>query len=669
MSYVARSTQQPPPQQAPFDTSAKKKFGKNLNKLTKPPQPATDSGSRHNANSRNGLLLLSTKRQPTASTGGILSTKSGPSVPAKPLPSLGLQNQSSPSTHDALLGAVVGASRTEANQHDAWGVADKPKGSEPPDDHAPAMDSSRSPSNTPGGDVATPRQESLVDSVPTHNPELPSSNWDEYGGRNVRPAGSSNLYTPDSATPGQDQAFGDASMRATGTSSRTEDGHRVRDMEDRMSGAGEYSRQANGATARALFDPKRSNRSHDDDAGVPDPVVPSDTKVDGRQPIQLVSYDDRDRGERGNAAGPRMLYDPKSGAMVAVSSRDDGVNARGGRKDRTKKAKNPREKEVKGDLDGIKGGPRKVKRDKRGEVVSPSKVDARKGKFSSARQFPRSTGVLYSRDAKGSFVSVDGCDGDLGYGAHSVPGGRIKNSDAFADYLENKRNAGAEEAPEGLHTSTTDAKLQASEDEMATLQTGFALPEPVLEVKFDWLKPSDKIELVTGVDDSPTLQATAKAWAPSQAALAAAAAHVDQEPSSDQEGPKPTPTDTSDDYEDDGAFGLGFDPTLNMNSVMESPADLANGLDTVDLTSLSLQSAFNASPQTNNIFAFGTGSTWGSSDAGGSSGNWAIPASSNPAAGFLSLPAGNAWGGVPGLGGSALSTTPLNQENAGATGD
>ena len=43
-------------------------------------------------------------------------------------------------------------------------------------------------------------------------------------------------------------------------------------------------------------------------------------------------------------------------------------------------------------------------------------------------------------------------------------------------------------------------------------------------VQLDWLKPNEKIELVTGMDDeSPTLRVTAREWAPSQAALTAAA--------------------------------------------------------------------------------------------------------------------------------------------------
>mmetsp|Transcript_26975 Transcript_26975/g.34358 ORF Transcript_26975/g.34358 Transcript_26975/m.34358 type:complete len:169 (+) Transcript_26975:1426-1932(+) len=56
--------------------------------------------------------------------------------------------------------------------------------------------------------------------------------------------------------------------------------------------------------------------------------------------IQLSSYEDRDRGERGSGAGPRMLFDPKSGSMVAAPSREDtNTGGKGGRKERIKQKK------------------------------------------------------------------------------------------------------------------------------------------------------------------------------------------------------------------------------------------------------------------------------------------------------------------------------------------
>ena len=61
---------------------------------------------------------------------------------------------------------------------------------------------------------------------------------------------------------------------------------------------------------------------------------------------------------------------------------------------------------------------------------------------------------------------------------------------------------------------------------MGGLASGFGAEQEEMQpqMQMDWVKPNEKIELVTGMDDeSPTLQATAREWAPSQAALAAAA--------------------------------------------------------------------------------------------------------------------------------------------------
>ena len=53
------------------------------------------------------------------------------------------------------------------------------------------------------------------------------------------------------------------------------------------------------------------------------------------------------------------------------------------------------------------------------------------------------------------------------------------------------------------------------------LQTGLTTGET--DAMHDWVLPNEKISLVTGHDESPTLQATAKEWAPSEAAISAAA--------------------------------------------------------------------------------------------------------------------------------------------------
>ena len=263
----------------------------------------------------------------------------------------------------------------------------------------------------------------------------------------------------------------------------------------------------------------------------------SDPSSYNRQIIHLSSYEDRDRGERVSSSAPRMLYDPKSGSMVAVPSREESGSG-GRRKERSKKGRSGREKDTKGDArqdnlqssDGGKGGRkgkgRKDDNHQRVKLVpdnsSPLRADGKKSRApNSKRKLPRTCGVLYARDQKGNCYCADGCDGDLGYGAHSVPGGRVKNPNAFSTSADDQRRLNEHEDNTD-HIDDMDYRLENLPGAAAgvVLQTGFCLPDPK-EAKLDWVKPNEKIVLVTGVDDSPTLQATAKEWAPSRATLAA----------------------------------------------------------------------------------------------------------------------------------------------------
>lgn len=129
-------------------------------------------------------------------------------------------------------------------------------------------------------------------------------------------------------------------------------------------------------------------------------------------------------------------------------------------------------------------------------------------------------------------------------------------------------------------------------------------------------------------------------------------------------------------------LGLGFDPTLNMDSVIQSPSsEPASSFDAVNLASLSLEpSALKSTAKSNhNIFAFESGATWGTSNTGGS-GDWGIPSAGNtfssddPAASvmpstFLSLSSGGTWGGVPGLGGTGLGNSSLGREHNSSNGE
>ena len=632
------------------EPTAKKKFGKNLNKLTKPPAPPVASNTKSSASSRNGLLLLSTKRpsgnNPASSSsgavGGILSNK--PQAAAKPLPSLGLQYEPNTSTHDALLGAVVGASRCESQQQpDAWGVAEKNQKGGNDDLRQSQMQVESFPEPT------VPEKNSMPPAANTYaedghhyrDTEFAQDRYDRYGNDNPS-YGVQNGLLEDLGSrqhPGDNNDFnygrhgefrqGDGLVEdvqglymsraaqeraekhrleeeARIINQKERSAQKLRELEERMATAGHDDDATPGETkpgrgqkpqvllekldransskdkgspvpaptiggdrssGRTLFDPNRTYsslvggstpsektleaRSGDTDgveqqregriAGEKPDQSPessgpayADANQYSRQVIHLSSYEDRDRGERGGNAGPRMLYDPKSGSMVAVPNREDSGPG-GRRKERGKKGRTVREKDSKVDANAITDGPKlgrkgKGRKDENGvntrgkpgtDSSSPSKADVKKTRATnSKRRLPRTCGVLYAKDEKGNFFCADGCDGDLGYGAHSVPGGRNKNPEAYAKIMEGQRGDASlqedRQSDKGFINDLHGHEMSSG----LMLQTGFNLVEPK-ETRMDWVKPNEKIVLVTGVDDSPTLQATAKAWAPSQATLAA----------------------------------------------------------------------------------------------------------------------------------------------------
>jgi hypothetical protein len=435
--------------------------------------------------------------------------------------------------------------------------------------------------------------------------------------------------------------------------------------------------------------------------------------------IQLSSYEDRDRGERkDSAAAPRMLYDPKSGSMVAVKAPRAGGSGNGN-DDSRKERKASKLKKLENTANDrntasskqaskkLRGG----KSDNRtnGTTTTPSTSKAessvkKKVNVNPDRRLPRTTGVLYARDEKGNVYCADGCEGDLGYGAHSVRGGRARNATAYAEYNEKQQQQQPNQHQQqsryksndeehdnsyeqnlGNPYETDHQQPHESDDDLA-LYTGFN-PEPEPEEPpepIEWIKPTDKIELVTGLDDSPTLKPTAKEWSPSQTALAAASAAralaAKNQSSQDLAGDRSlddVDEMTDEDDDDDPIGGLGFDPTQDMDFGMNSPAadpDRPSRLGVVHLDSLALEapmfSSSNAASNPSHIFSFGTSGTWGASQAApeGQS-DWNVPGLSGGIFGsdafrgvtettttdstssFLNnIPSSNSWGSPTGLG-------------------
>lgn len=478
--------------------------------------------------------------------------------------------------------------------------------------------------------------------------------------------------------------------------------------------------------------------------------------VSGPPVIHLSSFDDRDRGESSRAAGsaPRMLFDPKSGSMVAVKKRTDDhhshppsnsssgpATATSGPNSNARK-KTTRSGKTRGGGGGI--GRDALRGDSPNDVTkiarpsstlnnaAKSKRDAASGDSTAAkdgpatsktnRRLPRTCGVLYVRDDKGNCYCADDCEGDLGYGSHSVPGGRTRNPDAYASFLsEHYRRRGANPAGIGsgaMGGEYDDAQLHydpygADEnydggDGDVALYTGFnpegefVPPEPI-----EYVRADDKLELVTGVDDSPSLKPTAKEWAPSQAALAAARAAAESnkdsilESSDDEDDAVRFGNDfddqDDDEDDDDGPLGLGFDPTIDMDFVMQSPShdDDRKRVESFAISALDLEPTAFASTDDavgpRHIFAFGTSGTWGVSNPSSASigGDWKVSdvndvnslfgagafrvssnddeakahsaavSSSSSVASFLNIPASSSWGSpATPLGGLANVAAP-----------
>ena len=163
-----------------------------------------------------------------------------------------------------------------------------------------------------------------------------------------------------------------------------------------------------------------------------------DKKEDKPVLVHLDSLDDH--GRRNNAAesggGPRMLFDPTSGSMVKAS----------------KKAKQQSPKVSDDTAEKLRHIDKSLRREKKGgggrkddsvganaSSSSHANKDRKAQKQLAMQRIPRSCGVLFKVDKNGNYINVDRCEADNGYGAHLVPGGRIRNPTAHAQILEEER--------------------------------------------------------------------------------------------------------------------------------------------------------------------------------------------------------------------------------------
>ena len=325
--------------------------------------------------------------------------------------------------------------------------------------------------------------------------------------------------------------------------------------------------------------------------------------------IHVADYETTDRGEGARKVeAPRLLFDPTTGSMVAAKN----VPA----EKKAKKSSNKKERKSRATADG--GGPlllrrpddnddggksssrkgSKKERTKRGDEAKSVK----KGSRSRAQpKLPRTCGVLYRRDDRGRFVCADGCDADQGYGAHSVPGGKIRNPAGHAAFVKEQKRM-QQEAAAYRASSRGDGgyygngTYQQGDDYGQDYTGGYegysgygdagaSKEEELMAPEVALVKADEDLKLMVG-EDSPTLKPSAREFAPSQAALAAASsaptANAKNGKSGDDAKAKSNSNafaalyvddEEEDDTDDeDHAIGLGFDPTQNMDAVMMSPA-------------------------------------------------------------------------------------------------
>jgi len=425
--------------------------------------------------------------------------------------------------------------------------------------------------------------------------------------------------------------------------------------------------------SKALIDPTRSfsslvGGSRNTSPPAPPfnvPATPPTAAADRSSPplpvIHLSSYDASDRGES-KQQRTRMLFDPKSGSMIEAPPAIE------------KPAPKPRK---------VKQRSAPAQQQQQQTAVTVVRRDTKKKK-----DLPRTRGVLYKKTGEGRYVSADGCDADDGYGAHSVPGGRVRNVNAYKDYLHHQK----QQKREVDKATTVKKKNEKKKSKGGTNTTAIAAEKPVpptslalasknellpLPIPQEWsslpaptMKPNERMDILATAQDNPELQATANPWAPSEAALAAvAAAQRDEDIGGLEEGiVRGVISDDSEEEDDEeldlamgfrsspSNIGLGFDPTENMDAVIKSPSlhSTADNDDDRLLSSLSLGPTV-AAPSSPTTFApLGTpgrylSSTW-STTTNGLSGdivsppvfgavNWSMTerATIAPASTFLSL--------------------------------
>lgn len=309
--------------------------------------------------------------------------------------------------------------------------------------------------------------------------------------------------------------------------------------------------------------------------------------------VQLSNLDELDRGGRvGGQGGPRMLFDPTSGSMVAVNSREEpkttkkAKQSKGPQKSPAKRSEEPGKITSRRSMDGVVGNESgsevKLLRGKQGKgsrkdepmLFQPKnkKLIDNKGRtfgqhHTTRKLIPRTCGVLYKMDKSGNYINADGCEPDNGYGANRAPGGKVKNPGAYAQLLKEEEEKNAASQP-----ASSDA-APASEGFSFRNDPGF------LQHQTDFEAQQQKI-----LED---------AWA----SLVENEELPREEETEEEEAEKlPTSRSGEDEYAaalaiSPSAIGLTFDPVDDTDSVLLPPAIKASAKDPINLAKFALEAA------------------------------------------------------------------------------
>lgn len=203
----------------------------------------------------------------------------------------------------------------------------------------------------------------------------------------------------------------------------------------------------------------------------------TDSKKDNPQPsihmVQLSNLGELDRGGRGGGqGGPRMLFDPTSGSMIKVPSKEEPKTKKNPKQSKgTQKSPPKRSDEIceiissrpmdggvasESSLDAkpLRGKQGKVARKDEQislQVKNKKSLDIKNRPIvqyqTPRRRFPRTCGVRYKIDKSGNYVNADGCEPDNGYGAHRAPGGKVRNASAYAKLLNQQEEQNTTNQP------------------------------------------------------------------------------------------------------------------------------------------------------------------------------------------------------------------------------